>query len=236
MSRMTEREANWKKRLLRTSVPLEHEAARILSARGFGVSADYPYHRVDADVEKEFSVDVRGVKGAGGLQKPGSQCLLDVLVECKYRDRGTTWLFLPEPRTDSAGVEDVLQAIDLFSPKFVHGRWPHDDPPLDRCYTGVEVGGQDGGGESDKSKGRAFEAQLRHGVRQLQYALPSLIALRARMAALLTAEDAFPFFLAPILLTNAPLMVAHASFGIASVETSEALEDVGRMVPYFVVC
>lgn len=231
---MTDRPANWKKHLLRSSVPLEHEAARILSQRGFGVSADYSYHRLDGGFEKEFSVDVRGVKGAGGLGKPVAECTLDVFIECKYRDRGTTWLFLPQPKYSSTALYDVLQSVDLFSTKFVHGIPSADDPQVKGCYTAVEVGGPGSGDESDKARGRAIESQLRHGVRQLQYALPSLIALRTQVAAALPPEKAFPFFFVPILLTNAQLMVAEHTFGVSAVESADALSDFSTEVPYLI--
>jgi hypothetical protein len=86
----------------------------------------------------------------------------------------------------------------------------------------------------DKTKGRALESQLRHGVRQLQYAVPSLIMLRARVAALLPPEDSYPFFFAQILLTNARLLLGDASFGIASVEASESLDAIGSEVPFVI--
>lgn len=229
---MSSRESNWKKHLLRTSVPLEHEAALLLEHSGFGVSADYSYYRVDGGVDKEFSVDVRGVKSSGSEKLLGSQCLLDVLVECKYRDRGTTWVCLPEPRHSSGHLHDGIEAIDLFSCKFVHGQWEHTDPSVTICYSAVEVGGATEGDE--KAKGRAIESQLRHGARQLQYAVPSLIMLRARVAALLPPEESRPFFFSQILLTNARLLLAKPTFGIAAVEQAESLDDIGTEVPFVI--
>lgn len=219
----------WKKHLLRTSVPLEHEAALILSSNGFSVSADYSYSRLDAGIEKEFSVDVRGVIGTGPADRFQRECLMDVLIECKYRDRGTTWLFLPQPKYPTCKLSEGLQSVDLFSPKFVHDLWLSDNLEVPECYSAVEVGSARH--EDEKAKGRALESQLKHGLRQLQYALPSLIMLRARVAALIPVEENFPFFFAPILVTNATLVVAHASFGIESVEAAQSLADVGNEVP-----
>lgn len=229
---MSGRESNWKKHLLRTSVPLEHEAARLLDSCGFGVSSDYSYYRLDAGIEKEFSVDVRGVKGFGSEKLLAEVCLLDVLVECKYRDRDTTWVFLPEPRYSSGHLHDGVEFVDLFSCKFVRNAREHSDPAATICYAAVEVGVAVEGDE--KARGRAVESQLRHGARQLQYAIPSLIMLRTRTAALLPPEESRPFFYSQILLTNARLLVAEPTFGIATVERAGSLADIGTEVPYVI--
>jgi hypothetical protein len=214
---------NWKKHLLKTSVPLEHEAARVLSQAGFNVSASFPYYRNDGGVEKEFSVDVRGVLG---YEPPG--CVFDVLVECKYRDQATTWLFLPQPRRQSKQIHEAIQDVDLFSPRFVHGGYSLDDnDTVPVCYSAVEVGGGDAAGAD--GKGRALDSQLRHGVRQLQYALPPLLALRVRWVTFQRPEENYPFFFVPILLTNARLMVAHHDFGLEAVERAENLDSLGNI-------
>lgn len=229
---VTDPDTNWKKHLLKTSVPLEYQAAIILSKQEFGVSSDYSYHRLDGSVEKEFSVDVRGVKGAGGLAKPGAECLLDLFVECKYRERGASWLFLPTPKYHRSDFDRALQSVDYFSLKFVHPIISTTVYELDECFTGVEVGSRTSDDEANRSKGRAIESQLRHGARQLQYALPSLVALRARVASLRPPQETFPFFFAAVLVTNAPLIVANDQFGIAAVEAAKTLQDIGKEVPF----
>jgi hypothetical protein len=80
-------------------------------------------------------------------------------------------------------------------------------------------------------KGGAAESQLRHGVRQLQYALPALVALRARWVALQNPEQNYPFFFLPILLTNATLVIAKHDFSIHAVESAENLAQLGTVVP-----
>ena len=226
---MTQKDGNWKKHLLRTSVPLEHEATRILSQGGFSVSADYSYNRMDGGVEKEFSVDVHGVTSHE------HHCVLDVLVECKYRERGTTWLFLPEPEARSSGLHEAIQAVDLLSPRFVHDRWwASEEAKAPVCYTGVEVGNAAQKPEDPTGKNRALESQLRHGLRQLQYALPALVAFRAWRAVLHPPDENFPFFFVPILLTNAELIVSRPDFGMLAVESAETLRDLGSHVPYLV--
>ena len=221
---------SWKKLLLKSSVPLEYEAATILSRAGFGVSADFAYSRLDSAVDKEFSVDVRGFQTIRVTESVTVFSSLDVLVECKFRDRGTLWLFLPKPDAQFATMSDVVSTIDHFSSKFVH--LADDGERLSLGFTAVEIrvmeGGDGGGGN------RTTESQLRHGLRQLQYALPALIALRIRSTARRSADDNFPFFVAPILLTNATLRIATSDFSVASVEAAALPDDLGDEVPYLV--
>src|SRR5689334_17446118 len=87
----------WKGKLLSSSLPLEFEVARLMARRGFTVSSDFPYLRDDAGVPKEFSVDLLSGWLAAKLPKGQPSCWLSLLLECKYRRHGITWLFLPNP-------------------------------------------------------------------------------------------------------------------------------------------
>ncbi|HET8772699.1 MAG TPA: hypothetical protein VFP80_02865 [Thermoanaerobaculia bacterium] len=221
---------NWKKHLLRSSVPLEYEAARILAKRGLSVSADYPYSRSNGIVEEEGSVDVRGVATVRLSDRITSFSSLDFLVECKYRERGTTWLFLPKPGGGPAAISDVLQYVDYFSSKFVHGVPVSLDTRLDHCFAAAEIRDHDRSADEGGKENKSTKSQLRHGLRQLQYAVPALIALRARSMAYRDFESALPFFFVPILLTNADLIIANVDFGISKVEQSDTPENLGKRV------
>ncbi|MGA8809859.1 MAG: hypothetical protein WB973_18455 [Thermoanaerobaculia bacterium] len=232
---MSAQPPKWKAHLLRTSIPLEHEAARILSQGGFNVSANYPYYRIENGADKEFSVDLRGVWMLESHDHPHSGCVFDVLVECKYRDRGTTWIFLPEAKSRSSQLHEAVQAVDAFSARFVHGRYSFkEEERIQICYSAVEAGVSDSGGSDTSKKDRAFEAQLRHGARQLQYALPALVALRARWVAFQEPDDNFPFFFLPLLLTNARLLVASHDLSVSVVEAAEKLEELGTETPWLI--
>jgi hypothetical protein len=231
---VTAKDHNWKKHLLRTSIPLEYQAARALTQQGFSVSA-YPYSRLDNGTEKEFSVDVRGVTSYGPPEIPHPPAALDVLVECKHRDRGATWLFLPQPNGKSCGLHEALQYVDLFSPLFVHDVWWFDETYQTKfCYAGAEIGVSADSEEKKQSSERTRESQLKHGVRQLQYALPSIVTLRARWVAFHDLDENFPFFFVPILLTNASLIIAKPDFGVPAVEAAKSLEEIGEVVSYLI--
>lgn len=218
----------WKKHLLRSSVPLEHDVARVLSARDFNV-ATYPYLRADNGVEKEFSIDVRGVKTYGPSRYAHPPSVLDVLIECKHRDPGMKWLFLQHPRSKRSGIQTAIQDVDLFSTQFVQDVWWFDpETSVPECYSGLEIGDTIGGDEQGgRRKGDVRISQILHGVRQLQYAFPSLITLRARWLASHPMPEKFPFFFVPILLTNAPLVVAKSDFGEETVKQAKSLSELG---------
>src|SRR5688500_14083554 len=99
-SRETKRRGSdrrWQVSLLSSSVPLEYEVAKTLKRAGFHIAGEWAYHRVsETGIEKEWSVDLRAV-GAPIVKAVGHAVPLDVLVECKYRRDGVTWLFLRHP-------------------------------------------------------------------------------------------------------------------------------------------
>src|SRR3954451_5309636 len=114
----------WKSRVLSSSITLEYEIAKALARDSFHVSPNFPYHRLDGGLEKECSVDVRGVRALDGPDRLAS-CLLDVLVECKYRHPGVTWLFLPQPNRSTGSLYSPLQGVEHFSPWFIRDTlWP----------------------------------------------------------------------------------------------------------------
>jgi hypothetical protein len=213
---------NWKKHLLESSMPLEQDAARILTRRGFNITS-YPYLRSDRSVggiDKENSIDVRGVKTYGPTTIVHPPAALDVLIECKYRSRGIRWIFLQEPAARHDSIQNAVIDVDLFSSLFVTDVWTNDGPVVPVCYAYVELG--------EKMKD---DAKIKHGVRQLQYAVPSLITMRARWATSRRLDENYPFFFALVLVTNATLMVGCPEFGVSSVEDGEAIESLGTEVP-----
>lgn len=219
----------WKMRLLGTSVPLEHDAARIMADRGFNISS-YPYLRSDRSVggvEKENSIVLRGVKAYGPTTIVHPPAALDVLVECKYRHHGTRWLFIQEPAARHDSIQNALIDVDLFSSLFVTDVWTNDGPVVPVCYSFVELGEKTKNDDTPKARG----SEIKHGVRQLQYAVPSLVTMRARRAITRRLDENYPFFFALVLVTNAILMVVSHEFGVAAVKNATSIESLGKQVP-----
>lgn len=221
---MTKKE--WKNGFLSSGFPLEFETAKILVKNRFSFTPDYCYERVEAGQTKDFSVDLYG-----NLLFPTSNpneitASLELLVECKYRTPNKIWLFLPDINIADLllGHGLTIRAIDEFSFCRV------SDGPLYRftanmpsCYKGTEF---------DLSKSNAYDSEIRHGVSQLQYALPRLITKNIVQQALSQPEDIFPFFVLPILVTTAELRVLRRGTTLAQVEGTRILEDITDKVPY----
>jgi hypothetical protein len=219
----------WKIKLLSSSIPLEFEVARLMARRGFSVAADFPYLRDDGGIAKEFSVDIVAGWLTSKLPKVTASCWLSLLVECKYRRRGISWFFLPDPESGpltftSSG--NALRVVDEFSPWFAHRSPDYFDRVMPRAYKGTEIDGEDGAVD---------DSRVRHGLSQLQHALPAILAERIRGAASQHPDDNAPFLYSAVLVTNAPLILAHRQLGMKQVEQATSVSEVGTLVPYLSV-
>lgn len=218
----------WKSHLASSGVPLEFEAAKILAKKGFAVSADYTYARDDAGVVKDFSVDIEATGFTPFRNTNHLTSSVSLLVECKYRVPSTKWFFLPDPNTAEfyMGVSgDTLHAVDEFSPfKLDVGSTASFGADMVLCYKGVEI----------NERGDVFEREIKHGLSQLQYALPRLFTQKVMFSGG-AGEDSFPFFYCPILLTNADLIVAKEELTLRDIEKADSVTDLGERVPFFVI-
>ena len=218
----------WKSRLASSGLPLEFEAAKILAKKRFAVSPDYAYARDDAGVVKDFSVDIEA-SGYTPFRKSNSiTSSVTLLVECKYRVPTTKWLFLPDPNYGDYSyviLGRTLHAVHEFSPFILE---PNATTSFDEdmifCYKGVEI----------NENGDVFDKEIKHGISQLQYALPRLFT-QSVMFTGGVGEDSWPFFYCPILLTNAELIVAREEITLKDVERASKITDLGELVPFLVI-
>ena len=202
----------WKSKLLSSSVPMEYEVARMLVEHEFSVDADYSYSRDDAGVEKDFSVDIRAT-GYPPYDADNMVGEVQLIVECKHDTEGNKWLFFPDanpPDMSPFTPGDTLRAIDSFSWRFLPGACTaaFDEASI-FCMKGVEV---------DASNGSVHESEIKHGLMQLQYALPRLLKDYINFNIYLSEEENYPFFFCPILLTTSTLLVANQKVSIKAVE------------------
>jgi hypothetical protein len=143
--------------------------AKLLVARGFAVTADFPYERRAEGATKEFTVDVHARTMAVYLKRLGMHCDLELLVECKFRHAGIAWLFAPDPNipdSSSATSGYALRAVDAFSMWFLHDEPREVGYSLPLGYKGLEI---------DTNTGNVHDSEIRHGIAQLQFALPPLL-------------------------------------------------------------
>ena len=217
----------WKSKLVSSSLPLEYEAAKILVSKRFAITGDFAYARSDSGFVRDFSVDLYA-RGYLPFSNPNEiLATLDLLVECKQRHSNINWLFFPDPnRPDFSPITlgETLHPVDIFSRVFFHSNATISfDKDVFFCYKGIEI---------DESKGNVYDSELKHGIAQLQYALPRLYTEKALHNVANHPVDNHPFLFCSILLTTADLVVAHKSLRTADVETSSSLKDIADQVPY----
>jgi hypothetical protein len=222
-------DAKWKSRLLSSSVPLEFEVARTLTSMGFGVRSDYLYSRDDAGIAKDFSVDLHAI-AYPPFRNDRSNAALELLVECKFRHSNTKWLFFPDPNPGDLSpftLGTSLRAVDNFSRWFFPPNATIDfDESANFCFKGIEI---------DLADGKAYDAEIRHGIAQLQYALPRLLADNIRFHLYGHKLDNLPFFFCPILVTTAKILLAKDDTSLISVQNAESIDDLAVEVPYVIL-
>lgn len=218
---------NWRSGFLSSSYPLEFDIAKILVKNNVSVEPDYCYERVDAGQAKDFSVDL-----SGSLYFPTSnpnkvQASLNILVECKYRTPNMIWVFLPDVNRLELSIglfSRTVRVIDEFSYCRVAKQPIYSfEYDLSSCYKGTEI---------DISKGEVHDSELRHGISQLQYALPRFITDEILLQVSSNEEDITPFFVLPILITTAELHVLKKGSSLKLIESTDNLDELTEKVPY----
>lgn len=219
----------WKSHLLSSSLPLEFEVSKQLVRAGAFVFDEYSYIRRDNAVDKEFSVDLHALLFTPFESINTPVCALNALVECKFRHPNTTWLFLPKQRsrTHFPGFPaSVVKSFDDFSPWFTH----HDTLPIDRklqiCAKGVEI---------DTNNNSVHSSEIRHGLTQLQFAIPKLIGSQVRSLTNMPLPELPPLLVVTVLVTNAPLYIASQRFSTKLIESATEPTALGRRVPFLSV-
>lgn len=217
----------WKTKLLSSSLPLEYEVSRILANRGFSIDSDYSYTRKDSEAAKDFSVDIK----ATGLpfNKHEEAALLTLLVECKYRHRNNKWLFFDDPNIETNSLffpGETIRAISCFSPRMVESRRTKDFDDLSKfCLKGTEI---------DLSTGAVHDSEIRHGLLQLQYAIPRLLHELINENLMDGISHNNPFFYCPILVTTSEIWCVKPDINIDRIENATNLEDIASKEPWII--
>lgn len=220
----------WKSKLISSSLPLEFEVAKFLVSQGFSVDADYTYARDDSGVVKDFSIDLKATAYLPFSNPNKITAQLDLLIECKQRNPNVKWLFFPDPNSPDFSpiiLGQTIRAVDKFSRKFFRSNETVGfDARMPHCYKGVEV---------DEPNGNVYNSELKHGISQLQYALPRLLTETALDNLYGYPEDSIPFLICPILLTTAEILVAQRNLTTKMVESANCLSDISKPTPYLVL-
>ena len=222
---------DWKDQLQKSGLPLEYEIAKILVSKGFPVVADYKYGRDnESRLPKDFSIDILA-RGCSPFSDPnvvdGS---LELLIECKHRQEGTKWLFLPDvnqPAYSHIYLGCTPHVYDVFS-NYVVDKNPSYKFTAQAicCYKGIEL--------RQSEKGGAYDNEIIRGLDQLRYAMPFVLTNAIMNNIMAHHEDNKPFVLCPVLVTDAELYVMHKSYTATKFRAAKDLTELSKAVPFLI--
>ncbi|WP_259068965.1 hypothetical protein HDF24_05940 [Mucilaginibacter sp. X4EP1] len=204
----------WKEFLLKSGLPLEFEVKKVLDKSGFWTKNEFSYLRKNEnEVLTEFSFDL----DAEILIKDN---LFELLVECKYRDESTNWLFIPEEYNDSTrgiGTTDFLNTNAFFYTKKyfdLHYTMLNIIKVAPLCSKGIEITTT---GNNPKSIDQAI-AQLSYGI------VDKVILAMERQ---LSDDDYFHLIYhhVPIVITTANLFKLKKNTSINSIKNASQISD-----------
>jgi hypothetical protein len=219
----------WKSRFLSSSIPLEYEVAKILTDLDFSVSFDYTYFRNDGTSKKEFSADIKAHTYLPIDAQNDLNGEITILAECKYRDEGKKWLFLPD--TNNPEYSSVLDGNGIKSiAEFSNRKTSRDliynfEEELEYALKGVEI---------NISSGEVFDKDIRHGISQLKFGLPFLIKDGIESSLIGNEADSYPQYYISFLITNADLHILNKDLSIQKIKEIENIEEISKKVPYLI--
>lgn len=220
----------WKTGLLRSGLPLEAEAARLLVSKGFCVDADFKYAQSGRGALGRSSVDLHAKALMPFADPDRATAALDLVLECRHTRGEVRWLFLPDPNPSpgsSVAPGQTIRVVDEFSPYCGEvGATAAFEAELPVCCKGLQI---------DLATGQVDDSELSRGLVRLQYALPRLIVENVLFHFSEQSDANLPFFFCPVLLTTAPLLLADRGLAVEQVEQSSELREVAAEVPYLVI-
>lgn len=205
----------WKDYLLKSGVPLEYEIKTLLE--GFSVLTSYEqtYLRKDkSNIETEFSYDLdcAYVKELSHFK---------LMIECKYRNESTNWLFLPDvdTRRNSMIYNSILHPNDYFTESnkfhFTLFEMPYLAPI---CAKGIEITTD---GQNPKS--------ITQAINQLSYGMARSMVDGFNVH--LESNDGMEnviFYQIPIIVTTANLYRLKKDISISEIRNSSKIEDIAQ--------
>lgn len=218
------RKTGWKKGLLSSGVPLEHQVARRLTEADFFVSADFSYSRIEGTSSKDHSVDIEAVF----VDSDDDQITysINLLVECKHRSRDKSLVFFPDPNDEFSPIAagQALVTFDWLNPYRVDkSKIEEFEENLPVTIKGVEV-----------SENGTDPNAVRHGLEQLRYATPAYLKGEFEFEISNGPEDIPVVFFARILVTNAPIRLFDSDATIEQIERADRLEDLASEHPVII--
>lgn len=207
--------SKWKEYFLKSGVPLEYEVLEYLNTRGCIANFEYSYFRPNEDaIEREFSYDI----DATYLKWEHQEHFFDLMIECKYRDKSTNWIFLPwrYGGVDEMGHLAFLHPLDIFneSLKFTYS-YPQLPPIAQACSKGIEITTD---GQNPKT--------ITQAINQLSYAMSNRIVSDMAIQYEVSLGCETIFYNIPIIVTTANLYRLKEGITIECIKKSNELDEV----------
>ncbi len=209
--------SKWKTGFLKTGLPLEYVTSNIFDSLGHHIIGEYPYIRPNENKElKEFSVDLRTYKCLDSEEK---LIIFSALVECKYRQPGTSWIFSPYP-SDIIPVGILNSTEDIVPVRIGTKATYKFEESLGYCISGVELD-SNGSGNTNGPK---------HGVFQLRFAMPEFVKNDYENALETNYSDGrFIDLSCAILVTTADIRVIKPKLKLDSFTSADNLDEITEL-------
>lgn len=203
----------WKDYFLKSGVPLEYEIKNLLDKYGCLTAFENSYLRKDkSNILTEFSYDINST-----LVEESN--FFELMIECKYRDPSTDWIFLPGQKINrkSLSFNSILHPNDHFTIENKFNFKTYEMPFLAQNGSkGIEITND---GQNPKS--------ITQAINQLSYGLSRnyLDAMISQLESNDGLEDMIYFHI-PIIVTTANLYLLNENTSIDNIKESNNLEDI----------
>lgn len=205
----------WKDYFLKSGVPLEYEVKKLLDIHNCQTKFEHSYLRKDrADILTEFSYDLNSVY-------IDEMNFFELMIECKYRDPSTNWIFLPDGVSNkkSLSLNSILHPNDHFTIENKYNFEIFEMPYLAQVGSkGIEITSD---GQNPKSITQAIN-QLSYGMSK-QYVDSMIEHLESNNG----IEDLI-FYHIPIIVTTANLYLLNEDVSIDSIKKSNDINDIAK--------
>lgn len=214
----------WKSCFLSSGIPLEHEIAAMLYDLGFHVRGEFPYTRYGQPENSDCSIDIVADAYLPVKDKNTFRAELIMPIECKYRVPTKSWLFMGDH--NDGDFSPSLPAGMREFPAFT--AYKYDEMPVIdfSCTASPALKAT----EINTQTGETQDKDIKHALNQLRYALPSLMHRQISINGSCHPRDSRPFFIFPILVTNAPLRLMNENMTVESVSSASSLDEISKAV------
>jgi len=212
----------WKDYFLKSGIPLEYSVQKFLEEKKFWVEHEISYQRkAESGLIKEFSYDLkasfRNEEEAFFKNAEDYSTLFNLLIECKYRDQSTNWIFTPKKDSFFYDIRpsSLFHCEDLFTS---HTHFFLSDILEEKfalCGNGVEITSN---GQNPKT--------ITQAVKQLSYAFGSTIldGIEDRYR-YMEFGDTLKFYI-PIIITTANLLKLNEDVELEDIYEAKEIEDI----------